>query len=120
MRGAIVLGAGMVGVATAVHLQRHGWSVALIDRGEPGRETSYGNAGIIQSEALQPYGMPHHWRDLARITAGRSNDVRYRLPALRFHLRPPSLLVALVPLPSRSSFAAYAQIIARAPQSRRS
>jgi D-amino-acid dehydrogenase len=47
MRNAIVLGAGMVGAATAVHLQRRGWSVALVDRKRPGQETSYGNAGII-------------------------------------------------------------------------
>ena len=33
-----------------LHLQRRGWSVTLVDRKEPGRETSYGNAGIIQSE----------------------------------------------------------------------
>ncbi|WP_430516698.1 FAD-dependent oxidoreductase [Bradyrhizobium yuanmingense] len=39
MKCAIVLGAGMVGVATAVHLRRRGWSVALIDCSEPGRKT---------------------------------------------------------------------------------
>ncbi len=55
MRSAIVLGGGMVGVGTALHLQSRGWSVVLVDRKEPGRETSYGNAGIIQSEAVRPY-----------------------------------------------------------------
>jgi D-amino-acid dehydrogenase len=88
VKSAIVLGAGMVGVATAVHLQKRGWSVALIDRREPGRETSYGNAGIIQSEALQPYPMPHDWRELAKIAAGRTNDVRYHLKSLPQHLGP--------------------------------
>jgi len=43
---AIVLGAGIVGVSTAIHLQRRGRSVLLLDRREPGRETSFGNAGI--------------------------------------------------------------------------
>jgi D-amino-acid dehydrogenase len=37
MKSAIVLGAGMVGVATSVHLQKRGWSVALVDRKDPGR-----------------------------------------------------------------------------------
>ena len=32
MRSVIVLGAGMVGVSTALQLQRRGWSVVLIDR----------------------------------------------------------------------------------------
>ena len=58
-RSAIVLGAGMVGVASALHLRRRGWPVALIDRNDVGLETSYGNAGIIQSEAVRPYAMPH-------------------------------------------------------------
>jgi D-amino-acid dehydrogenase len=88
MKSAIVLGAGMVGVATAVHLRERGWSVALVDRNEPGRETSYGNAGIIQSEALQPYPMPRDWRELAKIAMGRTNDVRYRLASLPYHLGP--------------------------------
>ena len=47
MKSAIFLGAGMIGV----HLQKHGWSVALVDRKEPGRETSSGYGRIIQSEA---------------------------------------------------------------------
>ena len=67
MQSAIVLGGGMVGVSTALHLQRRGWSVTLVDRKEPGRETSYGNAGIIQSEAVRPYPMPRDPAVLARI-----------------------------------------------------
>jgi D-amino-acid dehydrogenase len=78
MRRAIVLGAGMVGVSTALQLQRRGWSVSLVDRREPGRETSYGNAGIIQSEALNPHPMPRGMMDLARIAMGLTNTVRYR------------------------------------------
>ena len=88
MKSAIVLGAGMVGVATAVHLQKRGWSVALVDRKEPGRETSYGNAGIIQSEALRPYPMPHDWRELLRIARGHTNEVRYHLASLPDHIGP--------------------------------
>ena len=88
MRSAIVLGGGMVGVGTALHLQSRGWSVALVDRKEPGRETSYGNAGIIQSEAVQPYAMPHDIRGIFDIATGRTNDVHYKLLALPYHLRP--------------------------------
>ncbi|MBR0796809.1 FAD-binding oxidoreductase [Bradyrhizobium jicamae] len=88
MKSAIVLGGGMVGVSTALHLQRRGWSVTLVDRKEPGRETSYGNAGIIQSEAVRPYPMPRDLATLARIAAGRTNDVRYRLSSLHRHAGP--------------------------------
>jgi D-amino-acid dehydrogenase len=40
----LFLGAGMVGVSAALHLQKRGRDVALIDRRDPGEETSYGNA----------------------------------------------------------------------------
>jgi D-amino-acid dehydrogenase len=86
MRNVIVLGAGMVGVATALHLQRRGWSVVLVDRKPPGRETSYGNAGFIQSEAVRPYPMPRDLSTLAAIAMGRTNDVRYSVASLPQHL----------------------------------
>ncbi|MCP3380316.1 FAD-binding oxidoreductase [Bradyrhizobium sp. CCGUVB4N] len=113
MKSAIVLGAGIVGVATAIHLQRRGWTVALIDRKEPGRETSYGNAGIIQSEALRPHPMPHGWDELAKIATGQTNDVRYRLSALPHHLGP-LLRYWWHSFPARHArvSAVYAQIIA--------
>ena len=43
-----VIGAGIVGVSAACHLQRRGKSVALVDRRAPGEETSYGNVGLVQ------------------------------------------------------------------------
>jgi D-lysine oxidase len=115
MRSAIVLGAGMVGVATALHLNRRGWSVAMVDRKKPGQETSYGNAGIIQSEALKPYPMPHDWLSLTRIAMGRTNDVRYNLAALPHHAVP-LLRYWWNSLPGRHRkiSAAYARIIAHA------
>lgn len=88
MQSAIVLGGGMVGIGTALHLQRRGWSVTLIDRREPGRETSYGNAGMIQAEAVRPYAMPRDLASLFRIATGRTNDVRYSLSTLHLHIEP--------------------------------
>jgi D-amino-acid dehydrogenase len=58
----IVLGAGIVGTSTALHLLRRGRSVVLVDRRGPGEETSYGNTGIIQREGVVPYPFP---RDIA-------------------------------------------------------
>ena len=58
----IVLGAGMLGISSALHLQAKGRSVALIDRRGAAEETSFGNTGLIQSEGIVPYPFP---RDLA-------------------------------------------------------
>lgn len=87
-QSAVVLGGGMVGVASALHLLRRGWSVVLADRKAPGQETSYGNAGIIQSEAVRPYAMRRDLISLARIATGRSNEVRYRVLSLPHHVGP--------------------------------
>ncbi|NIM44010.1 MAG: FAD-dependent oxidoreductase [Hydrogenophaga sp.] len=78
----IVLGAGMVGVCTALHLRQRGHEVTLVDRREPGRETSYGNAGIVQREAVEPYAFPRDWAMLARVAMKRGADVNYHLGAL--------------------------------------
>lgn len=53
-----VLGAGAVGVACALYLQRDGHDVLLIDRDEPARGCSFGNAGLIQCSSVVPIAMP--------------------------------------------------------------
>ncbi|WP_226628580.1 NAD(P)/FAD-dependent oxidoreductase [Alloyangia pacifica] len=79
MADILVLGAGMVGVSTALALQTRGHAVSLVDRGAPGRETSFGNAGIIQAEAAEPYGLPRDLGTLWSFATGRSNDVTWSL-----------------------------------------
>jgi D-amino-acid dehydrogenase len=82
MRDTIVLGGGMAGVATALALQARGREVALVDRGEARARASYGNAGIIQVEAAEPYAMPRAPRELFEIALRRSNAVRWDLAGL--------------------------------------
>jgi D-amino-acid dehydrogenase len=53
-----VIGAGIVGVCCALHLQRKGFRVTLIDRQEPGEATSYGNACMITDSSLVPLAKP--------------------------------------------------------------
>jgi D-amino-acid dehydrogenase len=73
----IVLGAGIIGVSTALHLQARGRSVALIDRGEPGGETSHGNAGLVERSSVIPYAMPRSLVQLARYASNRTTALRY-------------------------------------------
>lgn len=77
-RNITVLGAGMIGVSVAWHLVRRGHTVTLVDRREPGRETSFGNAGIIQREAVRPYAFPRDLGTLLRVLPNREVDIRYR------------------------------------------
>ncbi len=78
----LVLGAGMVGTCTALQLALRGHSVALLDRKAPGRETSYGNAGFIQREAVEPYAFPREWSAVLNVALRRGMDVHYHLGAL--------------------------------------
>ena len=54
----VVVGAGIVGVSTAIWLQRLGRSVILIDRAGPGEGTSYGNGGVLASCSIVPVTTP--------------------------------------------------------------
>lgn len=75
----IVLGAGIVGVSTALHLQARGRKVILIDRDEPGSGTSHGNAGLIERSSVIPYAFPRDLSSLLRYGLNRQPDVRYSL-----------------------------------------
>jgi D-amino-acid dehydrogenase len=54
----LVIGAGIVGVATALWLQRDGHSVTLIDKEGPAAGASQGNAGVLASGSLVPVTAP--------------------------------------------------------------
>lgn len=53
-----IIGAGIVGVATASYLQRDGHEVTLVDMQPPGEYTSFGNAGILSPGSCVPLATP--------------------------------------------------------------
>ena len=79
---AIVLGAGIIGVSTAIHLARRGKSVVLIDRRDAGEETSFGNAGLIQREGVVPYGFPQQLGLILRYGLNNRIDAHYHVGAM--------------------------------------
>lgn len=86
-KDAIVVGAGIVGVSVALHLQARGVSVTLVDRRAPGEETSYGNAGLIEASSVVPYGFPRDWRTLLRLARNDSTMLRYDARSLPAYAR---------------------------------
>jgi len=78
----IVLGAGMVGISCALHLQSRGRSVALLDRRGPAEETSYGNAGMIQREGVVPYMFPRDWATIFKYALNNTSEALYHWPSL--------------------------------------
>jgi len=78
----VVLGAGIVGVSAALHLARRGRDVVLVDRQHPGLATSYGNAGLIQSEGVMPHAFPRDPLLLWRYALNATPHTHYHLAAL--------------------------------------
>jgi D-amino-acid dehydrogenase len=79
---AVVLGAGIIGICVALHLQKRGRAVVLVDRRGAAEETSFGNAGLIQREGVYPYGFPHDFGALLRYGLNRTIDAHYHPSAL--------------------------------------
>ncbi len=53
-----IIGAGIVGVSTALWLQRDGHRVTLIDREGPAAGASFGNGGVLASCSVVPVTVP--------------------------------------------------------------
>src|SRR6202171_6298636 len=73
----IVLGAGIIGVSAAYAARQRGLSVILLDRREPGSETSYGNAGILSSGSILPLNKPSLWSALPTYITNRHVALRW-------------------------------------------
>jgi D-amino-acid dehydrogenase len=73
-----IIGAGIVGVCCAVWLQRAGCQVTLIDRGEPGSGTSFGNTAMITPGQVVPYSIPGLWRDVPKWLFSKRNTLKIR------------------------------------------
>lgn len=71
-----VIGAGIVGICSALQLQRRGFNVTLLDRKPPASETSSGNAGVISRGSIFPEAAPGVYRKLPAILSNRSRDAR--------------------------------------------
>ena len=80
-----VIGAGMVGVAAASFMQRAGHEVFLVEPGNPGEGTSFGNAGCLNASSVVPMSMPGTIRNVPKWLSDPMGPlvIRWRyLPAL--------------------------------------
>jgi D-amino-acid dehydrogenase len=59
-----IVGAGIVGVATAIYLQREGHKVTLVERADPGEAASQGNAGSLAPGSIIPLALPGTMRQV--------------------------------------------------------
>ena len=77
-----VVGAGMVGVATALWLQKSGHAVTLIDPNPPGSGASYGNACVIANYGIIPVATPGIIQDVPSLLFRRDSPLSISWPYL--------------------------------------
>jgi D-amino-acid dehydrogenase len=73
-----VLGAGVVGLATAWQLNRQGLEVSVIDRAAPGAGASGGNGAQLSYSYVQPLADPSIWKQLPRLLLSPSSPLKLR------------------------------------------
>jgi D-amino-acid dehydrogenase len=64
-------------VSAAHAARQRGLSIILIDRREPGSETSYGNAGVLSSGSILPLNKPSLWKALPTYLTNRNAALRW-------------------------------------------
>ena len=79
-----VIGAGIIGAATALVLQRRGLSVTLADESEPGMGCSYGNGGAISPDFCVPASLPGMLKRVPRWFADPEGPLVVRWSRLPF------------------------------------
>ena len=80
---AVVIGAGLIGLTTALFLRRHGAEVVVVDRADgPGAETSFANGGLLTPSMADPWNAPGILGKMLRWIGHESAPVLLRPHAL--------------------------------------
>lgn len=72
----VVIGAGVVGLASAAQLRMRGARVTVIDPAEPGEGCSFGNAGCLSRASVVPVGLPGLWKSVPGYLMDPAGPVR--------------------------------------------
>ena len=71
----VVVGAGIVGVSSALWAQKRGLKVLLCDPNPPGSGTSFGNACTLATYAVIPVNTPAVFRDMPKLLFGNDSPL---------------------------------------------
>lgn len=78
-RHVCILGAGIVGLATAWRLQRDGHTVTVIDSAHSGAGASAANGAQLSYSYVQPLADPSIWRQLPKLLLASDSPLKLRL-----------------------------------------
>ena len=111
-----VLGAGIVGLATAWQLSRRGFQVSVVDRAAPGSGASGGNGAQLSYSYVQPLADPSIWKQLPKLLFSPTSPLKLRpqLDPLQWRWG----LAFLAACNARTSHQTTAQLLTLAAESR--
>lgn len=80
----VIIGAGIVGAATALELLRDGHRVTIVEPNEPGGEqaASFGNGAWLSPASVVPMSMPGMWKKVPGYLADPLGPLTIRITAL--------------------------------------
>ena len=83
-RHVAVIGAGVIGAASALALVRDGHRVTLLDPGPPGgmQSASHGNGAFLSPASIIPVSLPGLWRKVPGFLLDREGPLTIRLTSL--------------------------------------
>ena len=80
-RSVVVLGAGIVGLASAWELVQQGYEVTVVDRATSGAGTSRANGAQLSYSYVQPLADASIWRQLPKLLLANDSPLKLRIQA---------------------------------------
>ena len=80
-RSVAVLGAGIVGLASAWELVQQGYDVTVVDRATSGAGTSRANGAQLSYSYVQPLADASIWRQLPKLLLASDSPLKLRIQA---------------------------------------
>ena len=79
-KSVIIIGAGIVGISSALYLLRRGSKVTLIDKNFKGQPASYGNASWLSGPSITPVVMPGMIKKIPKMLFSKDGPLFLRFP----------------------------------------
>ncbi len=82
MKTVLVVGAGIVGISSAIWLQRAGYRVLVVDRLGPASGASHGNAGVLAAGSIMPVPNPSLIKKLPLMLLSSNSPLFFKISYL--------------------------------------
>ncbi len=78
----VIVGAGIIGISSALYLIRRGCKITLIDKDFKGKPASYGNASWLAGSSITPVVMPGMFSKIPKMLFSKDGPLFFRFPGI--------------------------------------